>query len=328
MVGERTNVTGSAKFRKLIEANDYAAALEVARQQVENGANMLDVNMDEGMLDSEAAMVTFLNLLAAEPDISRVPIMIDSSKWSVIEAGLKCVQGKPVVNSISLKEGEGPFLDHAKKVRRYGAAVVVMAFDEQGQAETATRKFEICKRAYELLTDKVGFPPEDIIFDPNIFAVATGIEEHSNYGLAYIEATRRIKAELPYVHVSGGVSNLSFAFRGNERVREAMHSVFLYHAIQAGMDMGIVNAGQSSASWSRTSSSTAARTPPTGCSKLPRNIAGRARRSARSILPGARSPCRTAWSMRWCMASVPISTRTPRKRAPRPSAHCMSSKDR
>src|SRR6476659_9759053 len=244
MVGERTNVTGSAKFRKLIEANDYAAALEVARQQVENGANMLDVNMDEGMLDSEAAMVTFLNLLAAEPDISRVPIMIDSSKWSVIEAGLKCVQGKPVVNSISLKEGEGPFLDHAKKVRRYGAAVVVMAFDEQGQAETATRKFEICRRAYRLLTEKVGFPPEDIIFDPNIFAVATGIEEHSNYGLAYIEATRRIKAELPYVHVSGGVSNLSFAFRGNERVREAMHSVFLYHAIQAGMDMGIVNAGQ------------------------------------------------------------------------------------
>ena len=244
MVGERTNVTGSAKFRKLIEANDYAAALEVARQQVENGANMLDVNMDEGMLDSEAAMVTFLNLLAAEPDISRVPIMIDSSKWSVIEAGLKCVQGKSVVNSISLKEGEGPFLDHAKKVRRYGAAVVVMAFDEQGQAETAERKFEICKRAYKLLTEKVGFPPEDIIFDPNIFAVATGIEEHSNYGLAYIEATRRIKAELPYVHVSGGVSNLSFAFRGNERVREAMHSVFLYHAIHAGMDMGIVNAGQ------------------------------------------------------------------------------------
>ena len=244
MVGERTNVTGSARFRKLIEANDFAAALEVARQQVENGANMLDVNMDEGMLDSEAAMVTFLNLLAAEPDISRVPIMINSSKWSVIEAGLKCVQGKSVVNSISMKEGEGPFLDHAKKVRRYGAAVVVMAFDEQGQAETAERKFEICKRAYKLLTEKVGFPPEDIIFDPNIFAVATGIEEHSNYARAYIDATRRIKAELPYVHISGGVSNLSFAFRGNERVREAMHSVFLYHAIHAGMDMGIVNAGQ------------------------------------------------------------------------------------
>jgi 5-methyltetrahydrofolate--homocysteine methyltransferase len=244
MVGERTNVTGSAKFRKLIEANDYAAALEVARQQVENGANMLDVNMDEGMLDSEAAMVTFLNLIAAEPDIARVPIMIDSSKWSVIEAGLKCVQGKSVVNSISMKEGEGPFLDHARKVRRYGAAVVVMAFDEQGQAETAERKFEICKRAYDLLTEDVGFPPEDIIFDPNIFAVATGIEEHSDYARAFIEATRRIKKELPYVHVSGGVSNLSFAFRGNERVREAMHSVFLYHAIQAGMDMGIVNAGQ------------------------------------------------------------------------------------
>ena len=244
MVGERTNVTGSARFRKLIEANDYPAALEVARQQVELGANMLDVNMDEGMLDSEAAMVTFLNLIAAEPDISRVPIMIDSSKWTVIEAGLKCVQGKAVVNSISMKEGEGPFLEHARKVRRYGAAVVVMAFDEQGQAETATRKFEICQRAYKLLTEQAGFPPEDIIFDPNIFAVATGIEEHNDYARAYIDATRRIKAELPYVHVSGGVSNLSFAFRGNDRVREAMHSVFLYHAIQAGMDMGIVNAGQ------------------------------------------------------------------------------------
>ena len=244
MVGERTNVTGSARFRRLIEANDYAAALEVARQQVENGANMLDINMDEGMLDSEKAMTTFLNLVAAEPDISRVPIMIDSSKWSVIEAGLKCVQGKSVVNSISLKEGEGLFLDHARKVRRYGAAVVVMAFDEKGQAETAERKFAICQRAYKLLTEKVGFPPEDIIFDPNIFAVATGIEEHNDYASAYIDAIRRIKAELPYVHVSGGVSNLSFAFRGNERVREAMHSVLLYHAIQAGMDMGIVNAGQ------------------------------------------------------------------------------------
>jgi 5-methyltetrahydrofolate--homocysteine methyltransferase len=244
MVGERTNVTGSARFRKLIEANDYAAALEVARQQVESGANMLDVNMDEGMLDSEAAMQTFLNLIAAEPDISRVPIMIDSSKWSVIEAGLKCVQGKSVVNSISMKEGEEPFLEHARKILRYGAAVVVMAFDETGQAETAKRKFEVCKRAYELLTEKVGFPPEDIIFDPNIFAVATGIEEHNDYGRAFIEATRRIKEELPHVHVSGGVSNLSFAFRGNEQVREAMHSVFLYHAIQVGMDMGIVNAGQ------------------------------------------------------------------------------------
>src|SRR5665811_954217 len=244
MVGERTNVTGSARFRKLIEANDYATALEVARQQVESGANMLDVNMDEGMLDSEKAMGTLLNLIAAEPDISRVPIMIDSSKWSVIETGLKCVQGKSVVNSISLKEGEEPFLEHARKVLRYGAAMVVMAFDEEGQADTADRKFEICKRAYKLLTEKVGVPPEDIIFDPNIFAVATGIEEHNDYGLAFIEATRRIKEELPYVHVSGGVSNLSFAFRGNEQVREAMHAVFLYHTIQAGMDMGIVNAGQ------------------------------------------------------------------------------------
>ncbi len=244
MVGERTNVTGSARFRKLIEANDYAAALEVARQQVESGANMIDINMDEGMLNSEEAMRTFLNLIASEPDISRVPIMLDSSKWSVIETGLKCVQGKAVVNSISMKEGEGPFLEHARKVLRYGAAVVVMAFDGKGQAETAERKFEICKRAYALLTQDIGFPPEDIIFDPNIFAVATGIEEHNDYGRAYIEATRRIRQELPYVHVSGGVSNLSFAFRGNERVREAMHTVFLYHAIQAGMDMGIVNAGQ------------------------------------------------------------------------------------
>ncbi len=243
-VGERTNVTGSAKFRKLIEANDYQAALSVARAQVENGAQILDVNMDEGLLNSEEAMQTFLNLIASEPDISRVPLMIDSSKWSVIEAGLKCVQGKAIVNSISLKEGEGPFLEHARKVLRYGAAVVVMAFDEQGQADTAERKVAICERAYTLLTETVGFAPEDIIFDPNIFAVATGIEEHNDYGLAYIEATRRIKEKMPLVHVSGGVSNLSFAFRGNEPVRQAMHSVFLYHAIQAGMDMGIVNAGQ------------------------------------------------------------------------------------
>jgi 5-methyltetrahydrofolate--homocysteine methyltransferase len=243
-VGERTNVTGSAKFRKLIEANDYTAALAVARQQVENGAQILDINMDEGLLDSEKAMETFLNLIASEPDIARVPVMIDSSKWSVIEAGLKCVQGKAIVNSISLKEGEAAFLDHAKKVLRYGAAVVVMAFDEEGQADTADRKVAICERAYKLLTEKVGFPPEDIVFDPNIFAVATGIEEHNNYGLAFIEAARRIKEKMPLVHISGGVSNLSFAFRGNEPVREAMHSVFLYHAIRAGMDMGIVNAGQ------------------------------------------------------------------------------------
>ena len=243
-IGERTNVTGSARFRKLIEADDYTAAVEVARQQVENGAQIIDVNMDEGLLDSEQAMETFLKLIAAEPDISRVPVMIDSSKWSVIEAGLKCVQGKPIVNSISMKEGEEPFLEHARKVLRYGAAVVIMAFDEVGQADTLDRKFEICERAYKLLTEKIGFPAEDIIFDPNIFPVATGIEEHNSYAVDYIEATRKIKKKLPYVHVSGGVSNLSFSFRGNNLVREAMHSVFLYHAIQAGMDMGIVNAGQ------------------------------------------------------------------------------------
>ena len=243
-VGERTNVTGSAKFRKLIEQGDYGAALTVARQQVEAGAQIIDINMDEGLLDSEKAMSTFLNLIASEPDISRVPVMIDSSKWSVIESGLKCVQGKAIVNSISMKEGEGQFLDHARKVLRYGAAVVVMAFDEQGQADTIERKVSICERAYKLLTEKVGFPPEDIIFDPNIFAVATGIEEHNGYGLAFIEAARQIKEKMPLVHISGGVSNLSFAFRGNEPVREAMHSVFLFHAIKAGMDMGIVNAGQ------------------------------------------------------------------------------------
>ena len=243
-IGERTNVTGSLKFRKLIEAGDYAAALAVARSQVENGAQILDVNMDEGLLDSERAMVTFLNLIASEPDIARVPIMIDSSKWSVIEAGLKCVQGKAIVNSISLKEGEEAFFASARKLMRYGAAVVVMAFDEQGQADTVERKVAICERAYGLLTGRLGFAAEDIIFDPNIFAVATGIEEHNGYGLAFIEATRRIKAKLPHVHVSGGVSNLSFAFRGNEAVRQAMHSVFLYHAIAAGLDMAIVNAGQ------------------------------------------------------------------------------------
>jgi 5-methyltetrahydrofolate--homocysteine methyltransferase len=243
-VGERTNVTGSAKFRKLIEAGDYTAALEVARQQVASGAQLIDVNMDEGMLDSEAAMVRFLNLVAAEPDIARVPVMIDSSKWSVIEAGLKCVQGKAIVNSISMKEGEERFIEHARAVRRYGAAAVIMAFDEQGQADTVARRLAICQRAYRILTERVGFAPEDIIFDPNIFAIATGIEEHNAYGLAFIEATRRIKAELPHVLVSGGVSNVSFSFRGNDPVREAMHSVFLYHAIAAGMDMGIVNAGQ------------------------------------------------------------------------------------
>ena len=243
-IGERTNVTGSARFRKLIQEDDYDSALSVAKSQVENGAQILDVNMDEGLLDSEAAMTKFLNLIAGEPEISRIPIMIDSSKWSVIEAGLKCVQGKGIVNSISLKEGEENFLDQARLVRRYGAAAVVMAFDEKGQADTADRKFEICARAYRLLTEKVGFPPEDIIFDPNIFAVATGIEAHNNYAVEFIEACRRIRAELPHAHVSGGVSNISFSFRGNDRVREAMHSAFLYHAIRSGMDMGIVNAGQ------------------------------------------------------------------------------------
>ncbi|MVB05240.1 methionine synthase [Agrobacterium vitis] len=243
-VGERTNVTGSAKFRKLITAGDYNAALVVARDQVENGAQIIDINMDEGLIDSEKAMVEFLNLIAAEPDIARVPVMIDSSKFQIIESGLKCVQGKAIVNSISLKEGEESFVAHAKLVRNYGAAVVVMAFDEQGQADTYERKVEICSRAYKILTEEAGFSPEDIIFDPNVFAVATGIEEHNNYGVDFIEATRTIRQRMPLVHISGGVSNLSFSFRGNEPVREAMHAVFLYHAIQAGMDMGIVNAGQ------------------------------------------------------------------------------------
>jgi 5-methyltetrahydrofolate--homocysteine methyltransferase len=242
IVGERTNVTGSAKFRKLIEADDYAGALVVARQQVESGANVLDVNVDAAMIDGPAAMTRFLNLIASEPDIARIPLMIDSSKWEVIEAGLRCAQGKSIVNSISLKEGEEAFLLHARKVRRYGAAAVVMAFDEQGQADTAKRKIEICTRAYNTLVDS-GFAPEDIIFDPNIFAVATGIEEHANYAKDFFEATAYIRSELKHAHVSGGVSNVSFSFRGNEPVREAMHAVFLYHAIRAGMDMGIVNAG-------------------------------------------------------------------------------------
>src|ERR1043166_2211689 len=242
-IGERTNVTGSAKFRDLIKAGDFTAALSVARQQVEAGAQVIDVNMDEGMLDSKACMVRFLNLIAAEPDIARVPIMIDSSKWEVIEAGLKCVQGKPIVNSISMKAGEEKFIAEAKLCRKYGAAVVVMAFDEQGQADNLERRKKICARAYELLTKTVGFPPDEIIFDPNIFAVATGIAEHNNYGVDFIEATRWIKQNLPGALVSGGVSNVSFSFRGNNPVREAIHSVFLYHAIKAGMDMGIVNAG-------------------------------------------------------------------------------------
>ncbi len=243
-IGERTNVTGSAKFKRLILDGDYETALDVARQQVENGAQIIDINMDEAMLDSVEAMKTFLNLIASEPDISRVPIMIDSSKWEVIEAGLKCVQGKAIVNSISLKEGEALFLKQASLIKRYGAATVVMAFDETGQADTKQRKVEICQRSYQLLTEKAHFPPEDIIFDPNIFAVATGIEEHNNYAVDFIEATREIRQTCPHAHVSGGLSNISFSFRGNNPVREAMHSVFLYHAIRAGMDMAIVNAGQ------------------------------------------------------------------------------------
>ena len=242
-IGERTNVTGSARFKKLIMAGDYPAAVEVARQQVESGAQVLDVNMDEGLLDAHHAMTTFLKLIAAEPDIARIPFMVDSSKWSVIEAGLKCVSGKPIVNSISMKEGEEQFLSQARKCMAYGAAVVVMAFDEVGQADTKDRKVEICERAYKLLVG-IGFPPEDIIFDPNVFAVATGIEEHNNYGVDFIEACKEIKARCPHVHISGGLSNFSFSFRGNEPVRRAMHSVFLYYAIPAGMDMAIVNAGQ------------------------------------------------------------------------------------
>ena len=269
-IGERTNVTGSARFRKLVVEGDYTAALSVARAQVEAGAQVLDVNMDEGLLDGARAMTTFLSLLAAEPDIARVPIMINSSKWEVIEAGLKCVQGKPIVNSISLKEGEAKFREQAMKCLRYGAAVVVMAFDEQGQADTKARKVAICARAYRLLTEEIGFPAEDIIFDPNIFAIATGIEEHDNYGVDFIEATAEIKRTLPHARVSGGVSNVSFSFRGNEPVRRAMHSVFLYHAIAAGMDMGIVNAGdlpsmttlsRSCATLSKTLYSTVAREP-------------------------------------------------------------------
>ena len=242
-VGERTNVTGSKAFARLILNGQFEEALAVARQQVENGAQVIDINMDEAMLDSKAAMVRFLNLIASEPDIARLPIMVDSSKWDVIEAGLRCIQGKPIVNSISMKEGVQAFKQQAKLVRRYGAAAVVMAFDEQGQADTYERKIQICERAYRILVDEVGFPPEDIIFDPNIFAVATGIEEHANYAVEFIEATRWIKQNLPGAKVSGGVSNVSFSFRGNDPVREAIHTVFLYHAIQAGMDMGIVNAG-------------------------------------------------------------------------------------
>ena len=244
VIGERTNVTGSKRFARLIAANDYEAALDVARDQVAGGANIIDVNMDEGLLDSEAAMTTFLHLIGSEPEISKLPIMVDSSKWSVLEAGLKCLQGKGVVNSISLKEGEDAFRRQARTIRRYGAAVVVMAFDEEGQAVTVERKVAIAKRAYRILTEEIGFPPEDIVFDPNILTVGTGIEEHDRYAIEYIEAVAAIKRACPGAKISGGVSNISFSFRGNEPVREAMHAAFLYHAIRAGLDMGIVNAGQ------------------------------------------------------------------------------------
>ena len=243
-VGERANVTGSAKFKRLILEEQYGEALDVCREQVENGAQVIDVNMDEAMLDGVQAMTNYLNLVASEPEIARVPVMVDSSKWEIIEAGLKCIQGKGIVNSISLKEGKESFLHHARLCRKYGAAVVVMAFDEKGQADTFERKVEICKRSYDVLVNEVGFPPEDVIFDPNIFAVATGIEEHNNYAVDFINATALIKENLPHALISGGVSNVSFSFRGNNTVREAIHAVFLYHAIKAGMDMGIVNAGQ------------------------------------------------------------------------------------
>ena len=243
-IGERTNVTGSAKFKKLIMSDNFDEAVSVAKDQIENGAQIIDINMDEGLLDSEKAMERFLNLISVEPDIAKVPFMIDSSKWSVIETGLKCVQGKAIVNSISLKEGEKEFIEQAIMVKNFGAAVVVMAFDEEGQADSTEKKFKICSRAYKILTEEVRFPAEDIIFDPNIFAVATGISEHNNYAKDFFEATKLIKAELPGCKVSGGVSNVSFSFRGNNRVREAMHSCFLYHAINAGLDMAIVNAGQ------------------------------------------------------------------------------------
>src|SRR5438876_3814659 len=243
-VGDRTNVTGSRAFAKLILAGDFAGAVEIARQQVANGAQIIDVNMDEAMLDSKAAMVRFLHLIAAEPDIARVPVMVDSSRWDVIEAGLKCVQGKPVVNSISMKEGEAEFLRQARLVRRYGAAAVVRSFDEKGQADTYERRIAIARRAYDLLVDRVGFPAEDIIIDPNVFAIATGIEEHAGYAVDFIRATAWIRQHLPHARISGGISNVSFSFRGNDPVREAIHTVFLYHAIRAGLTMGIVNAGQ------------------------------------------------------------------------------------
>ena len=317
-VGERTNVAGSAKFCRLIVEGDYEAALDIARQQVENGAQIIDVNMDEGMLESEAAMTRLLRLVAAEPDICRVPIMIDSSRWSVIEAGLKNVQGKAIVNSISLKEGEEEFLDHARKILRYGAAVVVMAFDEVGQAETAERKLEICERAYKLLTEQVGFAPEDIIFDPNVFAVATGIEEHDGYGVAFIEGLRLIKEKLPGARTSAGLSNISFSFRGNETVRRAMHMpsrrASTWPSSTLARSRSTTTSPRSCARRPRTRSSTAATTPPTASWRSPRSTGAAPRRRKRTR-PGGRRPSRSGSPTPWSMASPTSSSRTPRRRA-------------
>jgi 5-methyltetrahydrofolate--homocysteine methyltransferase len=314
-VGERTNVTGSKAFARMIINEQYEEALSVARQQVENGAQVIDINMDEGMLDAVKAMTHFLNLIASEPDIARVPIMIDSSKWSVIEAGLKCVQGKAIVNSISMKEGEAEFLRQAKLCRRYGAAVIVMAFDEKGQADTYERKTEICKRAYDLLVQEIGFPPEDIIFDPNIFAIATGIDEHNNYAVDFINATRWIKENLPHAKISGGVSNVSFSFRGNDPAREAIHTVFLYHAIKAGMTMGIVNAGMMGV-YDDLAPELKERVEDVVLNRRPDatermiEIAGTLKVAAKkkkqrwsgAVRPKIQSVCRNDWRMPWCMA--------------------------
>ena len=312
-VGERTNITGSAKFRNLIKDGDYDTALTVAAQQVENGAQVIDINMDEGMIDGVAAMDRFTKLVASEPDISRVPVMVDSSKWEVIEAGLKNVQGKPIVNSISMKEGEEKFREQARLCRKYGAAAVVMAFDEDGQADNLERRKAICERAYRILVDEVGFPPEDIIFDPNVFAVATGIEEHASYGLDFIEATRWIKQNLPGAKVSGGISNVSFSFRGNNPVREAIHAVFLFHAIEAGLDMGIVNAG-ALVVYDEVEPELRERiedvvlnrrpTPPSGCSRSPRRTTRRARPSRPRPRSGARCPSASGSRTPWSRAST------------------------
>ena len=327
MVGERTNVTGSARFRRLIEGGQFQEAVEVALEQVRGGANILDVNMDADLLDSVEAMTTFLNLVATEPDVARMPIMVDSSRWSVLEAGLKCLQGKGVVNSISLKEGEEEFLEHARQIKRYGASVVVMAFDEQGQADTVERKVDICERAYKLLTAD-GWDAEDIIFDPNVLAVATGIEEHAEFAKAFIEGARQIKARCPGVKISGGISNLSFSFRGNDAVREAMHAAFLYHAIAAGLDMGIVNAGQlavyediepdllervEDVIFNRREDATERLV------EYASRVEGEAR-SASAISPGARLRWRSGCRTRSSTASSTSSRRTPRRRASSSSA--------